>query len=212
MSVIFQLFSAEDLNQLTDGQLNQLRNIVRNAVVDIDDTFLKASLAISNLINRRHMQGLLPGASYPSTASPPSSVNISQEKATDFQRAMQRLNERVSEVFHQLTGELPTGPSSSLDSLKLPPNELINQLLREEDLAKLDDKKRKILAWALTCELANFNAYEAFEQVKQKAEEAFMDFMRANGKGEQRPRGPDTPYSPFYPGSPLYPDRSGPNP
>jgi len=32
MSVIFQLFSAEDLNQLTDGQLDRLKNIVTDEV------------------------------------------------------------------------------------------------------------------------------------------------------------------------------------
>jgi hypothetical protein len=219
MSVIFQLFHAEDLKQLTPTQLEDLKQIVRQEVINSQDTLLNASLAIANHINRRHMQGLLP-ASYPTAAGPPSAVNISQLSATNLdQRTFDRLRERVREVFQQLTGDLPTGPSNPLNSTNLTSAPLLDQLLNEADLSKLDaldatagTSGRTILAWALTCELANFNAYEAFEQIKQKTDEAFMNFMQANGKGAQRPIGPDTPYSPFYPGSALYHYRSGPNP
>ena len=219
MSVIFQLFHAEDLKQLTPTQLEDLKQIVRQEVINSRDTLLNASLAIANHINRRHMQGLLP-ASYPTAAGPPSAVNISQLSATNLdQRTFDRLRERAREVFQQLTGDPPTGPSNPLNSPNLTSAPLLNQLLNQADLNKLDaldatagTSGRTILGWALTCELANFNGYEAFEQIKQKAEEAFMNFMQTNGKGVQRPKGPDTPYSPFYPGNALYHDRSGPNP
>jgi hypothetical protein len=217
MSIIFQLFCAEDLKQLTPKQLDDLRDIVGQEVRQLQDTFLEASVAISGLIQASHMQSLLPTTSYPIAVSPPSIVNISQRSATDFdQRALDRLRERVREVFQQLTGELPTGPSHPLDSPKLTSNALLNQLLNQADLDKLEatagPRGREILAWALTCELANFNTYKAFERVKQRAEDMFIQFMKEQGKGEQRPKGPDTAYSPFYPGNPLYPYRSGANP
>jgi hypothetical protein len=99
MSVIFQLFHAEDLKQLTPTQLEDLKQIVRQEVINSQNTLLNASLAISNHINRRHMQGLLP-ASYPTAAGPPSAVTISQSSATNLdQRTFDRLRERVREVF-----------------------------------------------------------------------------------------------------------------
>ena len=216
MSVIFQLFHAEDLKQLTPAQLEELKQIIKQAVKDSQDTLLNASLAISNLIHRRHMQKLLPEYSYPTIGSPPSTVNISQWSTTDFQqRALNKLTERVREVFHQLTGAWPTGPSGQPRSPTLPPEELLNQLLSQADLdtlaATAGPTGHKILAWALTCELANFKTYEAFERVKERAEETFIRLMKEQGKGEQRPKGPDTPYSPFYPGNSLYPGRGEPN-
>jgi hypothetical protein len=217
MSVIFQLFHAEDLKQLTPEQLEALKQTIRQAVKDSQDTLLNASLAVSNLIHRRHMQKLLPEYASPTLGSPPSRVNISRWSSTEVQQgALNRLMERVREVFHQLTGAWPSGPSSPPSSPTLLPEELLNQLLSQADLdtltATAGPTGHKILAWALTCELANFNTYDAFERVRQRAEETFIRFMKEQGKGEQRPKGPDTPYSPFYPGNALYPHRGGSNP
>jgi hypothetical protein len=216
MSVIFQLFCAEDLKQLTEPQLTELKRIVGDEVRRTEDTLLESSQMISRHIQDSHMQKLrlLP-------SSPRRAVNISQARAIARAIAIPGggidvLRKRVHEVFEQLTGQRPSGPSSSPVSPAQTLGQLLDQLLSPEDFSELKnrvgDKGPEILAWALTCELANYKTYEAFEQIKQKADEAFMNFMQANGRGAQRPIGPDTPYSPFYPGSALYHYRSGPNP
>jgi hypothetical protein len=200
MSVIFHLFCAEDLKQLTLAQLEELRDIIRQEVENSQDPTLEVSLAISRLIQDKYMQKLLlstssmPAATY----SPPRAVYISQENAIEIsQRAIDTLRKRVYEVFYQLTSQLPSGPSSPLDSPKLTTDELLDQLLSPADYEKLAATAGPtggvILAWALTYELANFKSYEALERVKQRAEEAFI---RLTGL---RPKGPDSPSSPFYP-------------
>jgi hypothetical protein len=219
MSVIFQLFCAEDLKQLEPEQINELKRIVGDEVRKSQDPSLEASLQTSKIIQERHMRTLLhPGrarsgrarSSSSPPASPPTSMRISPDRVIQIpEEARDTLRKRAREVFHQLTSEQPSGPSGSLAAS----SELPNQLLSPADLAKLEDNEKEILAWALTCELANFKTYEALQHLKQIVEEKFMDFMEANRKGRQRPKGPDSLYSPFYPLSPLYdPDRSRPNP
>jgi hypothetical protein len=216
MSVIFQLFCAEDLKQLTELQINELKSAIVETVENLQDPFLDASLVTSGLIQNRHMQRLLPQQrrtrSYSrkgATASSSTTVNISQEQAIEIPPdALDTLKKRVHDVFHQLTSELPSGPSSSLGASKLTPAELLDQLLGPADLAKLTATGKEILAWALTCELANLKAYKALQSVKAEAEKKFMEFTKG-----QRPKGPDSLYSPFYPLSPLYnPEGLRPNP
>ena len=128
-------------------------------------------------------------------------------------RALDALKKRVHDVFYHLTQEFPSVQASSYTSSNLPIANLLDQLLSADDLAKLAPTEREILAWALTCELANFQTYEALQRIQERTEEKFMDFMEAQGKGRQRPKGPDSLYSPFYTLSPLYdPDRARPNP
>ncbi len=221
MSIIFQLFCAEDLKQLTVEQINELRRIVGEAVKASGDPSLEASLLTSKIIQNKHMPRLLVQSRGASSASPPSptvspqdSMPISPQRVLEIPPdALDILKKRVREVFQQLTSELPSGPSRSLAASNLTSAELLDHLLSPTDLAKLTTSGRQILAWALTCELANFKTYEALQSLKQRLEKTFMDFMEANGKGKQRPKGPDSLYSPFYPLSPLYdPDRSRPNP
>jgi hypothetical protein len=208
MSVIFQLFGAEDLKQLTQGQLRDLTDIITEELDRSQDTGLETFRAISRLIQDKHMHKLLGRRPL---------RTISQPRLTDISpHAMDALRKRVHEVFYQLTQELPSGQSSSYASSQPPPSDLVDQLLSTADLAKLAAKVptgREILAWALTCELANFQMYEALERIQERTEEKFKDYMEAQGKGRQRPKGPDSLYSPFYSLSPLYnPDSTPPNP
>ncbi len=210
MSVIFQLFCAEDLKQLTEDQVHKLREMIGKAVQDSHDTALKASLAISGFIQGEHMPKLLSRTPYLTAPRPRSrTVNIVPADITFIpQRIIELLRKRLREVFQQLTSELPSGQSGSPASQPRTPAEIIDQLLSQEDLEKLERKAGpqgyEILAWALTCEIANFKTIEALQSIKKQAEEIFMQFMKDQGKGEQRPKGPDTLYSPFYPLSPLY--------
>jgi hypothetical protein len=167
-------------------------------------------MMLSGLIQGEHMQRLLSRTSYPTAPRPRSrSVNITQADVTSIPpKTIELLRKRLHEVFQQLTSELPSGQSSSPTSQPRTPDEIINQLLSQEDLEKLERKAGpqgyEILAWALTCEIANFKTIETLQSIKKQAEEIFIQFMKDQGKGEQRPKGPDTLYSPFYPLSPLY--------
>jgi hypothetical protein len=217
MSVIFQLFCAEDLKQLTEEQVRDLRDRIGRAVQNSHDPTLKASLVLSGLIQGEHMPQLLPRTSYQGSR-PRRSVNIAPGDVTFIpQKIIEQLRKRLREVFQQLTSELPSGQSSAPTAQPRTPAEVLYQLLSQEDLEKLERKAGPqgydILAWALTCEIANFKTFEALQSIKKQAEEIFMQFMKDQGKGEQRPKGPDTLYSPFYPLSPLYGfDYQPPNP
>jgi hypothetical protein len=210
MSIIFQLFCAEDLKQLTTEQVEELKEKIGQAVRSTDDAPLKTSLRLSQLIQNEHMQRLLSLGPYLKATRPPSrAVNITQADVTSIpQKTIELLRKRLREVFQQLTSELPSGQSSSPTPQPRTPTDIINQCLSQEDLATLERKAGpqgyEILAWALTCEIANFKTIETLQSIKKQAEELFMQFMKEQGKGEQRPKGPDTLYSPFYPLSPLY--------
>src|SRR5215510_9545034 len=129
MSVIFQLFCAEDLKQLTEEQVGELREMIGYAVRESHDASLKASLVISGLIQGEHMQKLLSRA--PSrTVTRPLSRNIVPGDATSIPpKTIELLRKRLGEVFQQLTSELPSGPSSSPTSPARTPTEILDQLL-----------------------------------------------------------------------------------
>jgi len=208
MTVIFQLFGAEDLKQLTPKQLREMRDIITEELDKSHATALEAERAVSRLIEGRHMPKLLGAPRPPRTVSQAQLTPISSH-------ALDVLKKRVHDVFYQLTREFPNAPASVSPSSYQTSSELLDQLLSADDLAKLADRVptgREILAWALTCELANFQTYEVLQRIKERTDEKFMEFMEAQGKGKQRPKGPDSLYSPFYNLSPLYdPDRAQPN-
>ena len=211
MSIIFQLFSAEDLKQLTDGQYDELRKVVVEAVENSNDTALKASLTIALHIQSKHLptpQGVYTTIN-PALQNPAASIDIKNEDIDHFPESAKAvlrnvLRKRINVVFQQLTGRLPTD-SSSLPASEIP---TIDEFLDAADMVALKnrvgDHGRRILESALTCELANLKTYEALKDVKQQAE---AEFIRLTGG--QRPKGPDLIYSPFYPRHPLYSTRPG---
>jgi hypothetical protein len=193
MSVIFQLFRADDLKLLDESRLNELKETIRQAVKDTGDSLLNASLSISRLIQDRHMRSLLPRTLPPEAAT--FNVNISQTQAVEVPPgAIDQLRKRVGEVFQQLMGKPPRPLTHTPSSSPQTPRALLDQLLNSDDFDELATipTGRDILAWALTCELANLKTYEAFRSVQQIAEAKFTELAG------QRPKGPDTPYSPFY--------------
>jgi hypothetical protein len=221
MSIMFQLFSAEDLRKLTSEQYQELRDIVVRAVNYSRDTSLKAAQTIAERLQTRHLprpqapivpapQGITgrrrrPAPDTPAAQSAAGSVEI-EDQDIDFlpDTAKEVLQQRVKEVFQQLTGIQPRG-------LAVPPagrTPRIEDLLDPTDLINLENRSggngRRVLESALTCELANLKTFEALKQVKQEADLAFIRLT-----GGQRPKGPDLLYSPFHQLSPLSPDRPG---
>jgi hypothetical protein len=209
MSIMFQLFSAEDLKKLASWQYEKLRNVVVGAVENSRDTSLKAAQTIATRIQTKHLPPhRAPAPVTPPTQGPANTVEIKNQDIDYIpDSAKVVLQNRIKEVFQQLTGSQPTG-ASVLPAAGIP---TIDDLLDRTDLTilenRLGDHGRRILESALTCELANFKTLEALKEIKQQAD---AEFIRLTGG--QRPKGPDLLYSPFHPLSPLYPDRPGQNP
>lgn len=168
MSVIFQLFCAEDLQKLTYDQLQELRSTVRQSL-------------------QKHTTGQEHGDHRPSlclgiidkTTPPPDAPEPIHEA----------LNKRFYEVSHQLK-------SPQLYSSRPPFN--FQTLLDQRNADVTQKKEDMILAWAISCEVNNYEFYNTLARVRNDAYSFFL-----NNTGQQ-PKGPDTLYSPFNPLHPLY--------
>lgn len=224
MSIIFQLFRADDLNLLDEKQLVELKEIVAEEMRELQDTSLESFIAVSKHIKNVHMTRLLPDlfelrqrkAEEPALrrlddfqlrklierGERQESVKVKEESKQYPPEDIDRLKRRAHEVFRELMpGELPEdrAPTFSESTGYIP--DLLDQLLSPADLAKLKErlgtKGHVILAWALTCELANLKTYKALQKIRERTEAKFMEFTK------QRAKGPDSYYSPFYPLHPL---------
>jgi hypothetical protein len=175
MSVIFQLFCAEDLQQLTFLQLQELKTAVVNA-----------------------LEGDTPGntppqdhARYPLRVPQPLSLQISLNTTPDPDtppQVREALNKRFHEVSHQLTSP----------HLKPSPQRFNFQALLSQRNNTVSAEEALILEWAISCEVNNFKFYKRLLDARKAAYEWFF---KEQG---QRPKGPDSPYSPFNPLHPLY--------
>jgi hypothetical protein len=190
MSIIFQLFNAEDLKKLTSNDLEQLKNIVRDRVVNgpFPDAVLKASLGNSDNLESELQ------------ASPP----------PDYGRqVINTLRRRASDIFRQLMERDPSNqPDSFVDAASI-----FDQLLSQKDFSDLNNQLpvtgRKILLWAIVCELANLKSYIAMEDIQRQARTEISPPKVYQGEEEQRLKDPDSAYSPFNPLSPVqYRNRS----
>src|SRR5262245_57531269 len=100
MSIIFQLFCAEDLKQLREDQVHELRNMIVQEIQNSHDASLKTIFALSGLIQGEHMQRLLSRTSHPTTPRPRSrSVNITLADVTSIPpKTIELLRKRLREV------------------------------------------------------------------------------------------------------------------
>jgi hypothetical protein len=127
--------------------------------------------------------------------------------------AMEALRKRFHEVYLQLKAT-SSSPSPAFDYDKL-----IN--------SSLSPAEKKILRWAISCELNHIEFYDRLLTAKKAAYPAFKAIMRTENKAvgrkaieefeESHIKPPDSRYSPFNPRSPLYrqyvePPRPAPNP
>jgi hypothetical protein len=191
MSIIFQLFNAEDLKKLSNDQLDRLRDTVRRMVNNPStDDILKASLNNSDLLEKE--LGDSPPPDYAS-------------------QVIDTLRKRASDIFRQLIPDpLPGQPSP-----QLPPftdqASIFNQLLTRKDFSDLDDQLpvtgRKIVLWAIVCELANFKSYRTMEEIQLQARTEISPptvYQGGQDEEERRFKDPDSAYSSFNPLSPVY--------
>lgn len=167
MSVIFQLFCAEDLQQLDDKQLDMLRETVKDA--------LKAKTSRRGCSQELQLSLQLT----PNTAPGPDMP----------QQVQEALDKRFHEVSDQLAALRRKAPRPVFN---------FAQLLSKPRQAE-DPAEAKILKWAISCEINNFEFYKALLDARKAAYEWF--FQQTQGK---RPKGSDSPYSPFNPLHPLY--------
>jgi hypothetical protein len=175
MSVIFQLFCAEDLQQLTYLQLQELKTAVVNALEgDTPDNTLAQNYASYHL---RAPQPLSLQISLNTTPSPDTPPQVREA-----------FNKRFHEVSHQLTSP----------RLKLPQQHFNFQALLSQRNNTASAEEALILEWAISCEVNNFEFYKRLLRARK---EAYEWFFKEKG---QRPKGPDSPYSPFNPLHPLY--------
>lgn len=173
MSIIFQLFSADDLKMLRPEEFTTLTD-------KILDELRRSSPEIKQILG----------------VSRPPKLEIAQDTPQQLKDALRK---RIHEVFQQLTSRLPRHPSRSLE----PARPIDEQLFDPDELGLLDAQKKRILEWAIHCEVAyleqSLERYNALKDWKDRYHDTFSQITDG-----QRPKGPDTSYSPFNPGGPLY--------
>jgi|SRR6266540_1866427 hypothetical protein len=178
MSVIFQLFCAEDLQKLEREELLDLKNKVMEALKDI---------------NGKAIEG-----------NPPAlSLKISDK--TDLpDNAPQKVNEALNKRFHEVSHQIKSPPLKELEkpfrfgALRDERNSTYTQ--RKEDLILEWSISCEVNNFEFYYPLleAKKAAYAFFAK-------AMIDKGETTPEGQPlRPKGPDSPYSPFNPRHPLY--------
>jgi hypothetical protein len=187
MSIIFQLFNAENLKNLSNEQLDQLLDSIIHKVDDSTNNVLRASMASAKQIENELRK------------NPPPDYAA---------EVIDMLRKRAHEVFQQLISQ----PSSNQPGPFNRAASMFDQLLSAEDFERLNldtqlsGARRKILLWAITCELDNLNSYRTLQRIQEEARTEIHDPKQTvdQVEGQQRFKDPDSVYSPFNPRSPVY--------
>jgi hypothetical protein len=206
MSIIFQLFSAEDLRQFTSTQLDELR-----------DEILKA-LDEKNLRPLRNAEEAKENPGDPRKGK--LELNLEEKirlnetifsgRPDDLKEAREALFRRFYEIAHQLKAPPYTSSNNPFEFDKL-----VRNLTDPENLSV----EQKILRWAISCEINHIEFYYALVIAKEAAikyientEPLKKKFQSAQSAGSQsdinakptiRIKNPDSVYSPFNPRHPL---------
>jgi hypothetical protein len=126
------------------------------------------------------------------------SLKLAPKTAPDPKIAPQindALHKRFQDVSHQLKTPQLDSPPQSFDFA-----DLVKQH-NDEDTRK---KEELLLEWAITCEVNNFEFYNALLQAKKVADAYFKEVTTSETAPDGlRPKGPDSLYSPFNPRHPL---------
>jgi hypothetical protein len=188
MSVIFQLFRADDLKMLSKIQLDELKKSIGTALKDAQQELQSYTGSSESPSQQKPPSG--------DTPSEPLRLNIvnkpdpSPNTPPQIKGALDRaLDKRFNEVSQQLKSTQPQSASG------------FNARLRRVHLNQPDSeeqaKEAMILEWAMSCEVNNFEFYYPLWRAKTVA---YDFFYKVTG---QRPKDPDSPYSPFNPGHPF---------
>lgn len=185
MSIIFQLFNAEDLQKLSYDELQDLRKIIIKALAPNPDKPpdnlepLKLNLTPKTRIDENSPPELRP---------PPKWVD-------------EALLKRFYEVSHQLKTPPLNQPQQAFD---------FDELITERKDPKNQTKEELILNWAISCEVNHMEFYNSLLKAREAAYGFFEERIKAKelqAKGvapkEVRIKDPDSAYSPFNPRHPL---------
>jgi hypothetical protein len=192
MSIIFQLFSAEDLQKLNVTELTQLRDEILKA--------LEADRVLKVAEGKLHLN--LKEKVKPDAETPP---------GLDPQPKW--VQEALLKRFHEVSHQLKT-PPHDLSQQDFNFEALINK----RNDTETQEQEKLILNWAISCELNHIEFYYALLIARKGIDNFYTKYPDAKRKlltEEQRrekdPRlekvrakDPDSAYSPFNPRHPLY--------
>lgn len=200
MTVIFQLFCVEDLKLLGQNGRDELLTLIREELGLPSESDKPASrepsteppqsqspfvLAIDNDTTLK-----LTGPNRRSIEATPESVPT--EIPAMLKRRFERVSQQLDAPMTRDPGK-PSAPNLSEDLLPQFTQQYASRTLEPEE-------RKKILQWAMSCEVNYFSFYYPLLRIKKKAYEMFF-----NCTG-QEPKGPDSLYSPFHRDHPLYGD------
>ena len=201
MSIIFQLFAAEDLQKLDMNELNALREEIKSALENAG--LYKEGKLHLNLRPK---------------------VEPDEESPKDLRIQPPWVKEALLKRFYEVSHQLKTPPvdlsQQSFD---------FDNLITQRNDTKNQSKEELILNWAISCELNHIEFYFALLKAKEGVEAFFKRYPTAKDKllteaqrrstnpqeKEVRTKDPDSLYSPFNPRHPGYREysnlsRSGP--
>jgi hypothetical protein len=191
MSIIFQLFSAEDLQKFTAEELDKLRDAIIDALKD-GGLFKDGKLHL-NL--------------EPKVKSDAESPPDLHPQPLWVQEAL--LN-RFNEVANQLKTPQPNPPPNLFE---------FEELIKKRNSTDTQAVQEKILNWAISCELNHIEFYYALLKAKEGVNKFYEQNPEAKAKlltnaqrqqteyitpQEVRTKDPDSAYSPYNPRHPLY--------
>jgi hypothetical protein len=169
MTVIFQLFCAEDLQRLSLEQLTKLR-----------DT-LATTLGLKPNPPCRTAEGC---AALPLRAS--DNLNLPSDAPADVIVA---LKQRFDEVSQQLKSPPADSSPFNFDAFK---KRHFNELDSDEKA-----KETTILEWAVSCEVNNFNFYDHLRRARDKAYQMFEEWT--GGQRPKGPDSVYSPFNLLHP-------------
>jgi hypothetical protein len=190
MSIIFQLFSAEDLQKLDVDELMALRN-------EIGEVLANAGLSKEGKLHLNLSPKVEPDGESPSDLRPlPKWVQ-------------EALLKRFYEVSHQLKTPPLDLSQQSFD---------FDNLIRQRNDANTQTKEELILNWAISCELNHIEFYYALLKAGEGVNKFYEKNPNAKKKlltkeqlqaqyvppQDVRTKDPDSVYSPFNPRHPGY--------
>lgn len=179
MTVIFQLFCAEDLEKLGADGRQKLQEIISGV---LDSPKSQGSVAPMREPIRLETSNNV-------TFAPSANVhgrNIRSAGLSVPSQIKDLIKQRFIDVSQRLHIPLPYDLPAQSD----PDNYCPQQ--------PAPNSPEEVLRWAISCEVNHVNFYYPLLLIKERAYKMFVDELR------QRPRGPDSPYSPFNPLHPLY--------
>jgi len=174
MSILIQLFNAQDLRDLGPEKIRIIRDTIRSHFNPKIDTTMNTTLMD---ITRN-----VPAESPPSWIDIPMLAGI-----------LQRVREVLGQIgLSDVSALVEPGEIANLQGPLYP------QIFQPVFFNMLNDEQKRILEMAISCEVANINYYEHLKKVRELAYRTFRLLMN-----DISPRDPDTYYSPFNPEGPF---------